>query len=259
MIEIRAPSPGTITNQASVTSDAHDPVSSNDSASAETTVDPAANLSLDEDRLARPGARRRAARLHAHGAQRGSRRTPPGRRSPTRCRQGSRSTPRHRPRAAARESSGTVTCALGTIADEGNGDDPDPRPPVRRRHDHEPGQSSVLGRRPEHREQLRLCPDDRHRRRRRLPTPQGGFPAAGFTRPGLQRVHSSQPPARAAARLRVVQPTRAALGLPDDRQPGRQQQAVEHGRLPAPGGDPGRSRWTRRGRRGDHGLDHRRT
>ncbi len=45
-IKIRRFTPGTITNEASLTSDALDPVSSNDSASASTTVNAAANLSL---------------------------------------------------------------------------------------------------------------------------------------------------------------------------------------------------------------------
>ena len=46
MIEIRASSPGTITNQAGVASAASDPVSSNNSASTDTTVTAAADLSL---------------------------------------------------------------------------------------------------------------------------------------------------------------------------------------------------------------------
>ena len=76
-IKVRAVAPGTITNQAGVASDAGDPSRSNNSASAETTVDPAADLSLTKSRLARPGARRAAADLHPHGAQRRARRTPP--------------------------------------------------------------------------------------------------------------------------------------------------------------------------------------
>jgi uncharacterized repeat protein (TIGR01451 family) len=45
-IQVRHSTPGTITNQATITSDAHDPNTADNSASAETTVDPAADLSL---------------------------------------------------------------------------------------------------------------------------------------------------------------------------------------------------------------------
>ncbi len=46
MIKVRASSPGTITNQAGVASAVNDPVSSNNSASTDTTVTAAADLSL---------------------------------------------------------------------------------------------------------------------------------------------------------------------------------------------------------------------
>ena len=67
-----ASTPGTITNQASVTSDAHDPVSANNSASADDDRRPGRRPVAHEDRLPRPGAGRRAAHLHAHGPQRRS-------------------------------------------------------------------------------------------------------------------------------------------------------------------------------------------
>jgi uncharacterized repeat protein (TIGR01451 family) len=118
VIEIRAPSPGTITNQASVTSDAHDPVSSNDSASAETTVSPAADLSLTKSDSPDPVLAGELLTYALSASNSGPQDaagvtltdTLPGgvtfeSATPT---QGSCS-----------ESAGTVTCALGTIADEG--------------------------------------------------------------------------------------------------------------------------------------------
>ena len=143
----------------------------------------------------------------------------------------------------------------------GNGDDPDPRAPVRAGHDHEPGKR----RRPRsptraQREQLRHRPDDRHRRGRRLPAARkGASPLRASLVPAYNECTAPNRTARAAARLRVVQPTRAALGLPDGRQPGRQRQAAEHGRVPALGDDHGRSRRTAdEADVDDHVLDHRR-
>ena len=59
-----------VTNQASVTSDAGDLNPSNNSASAQTTVDPAADLQLTKTDSPDPVAVRAAAHLHPHGAQR---------------------------------------------------------------------------------------------------------------------------------------------------------------------------------------------
>jgi len=47
-IRVRPSDPGVITNQADVASDAHDPQAANDSSSEDTTVDPAADLSLTQ-------------------------------------------------------------------------------------------------------------------------------------------------------------------------------------------------------------------
>ena len=68
-----------------------------------TTVTPAADLSLDEVRLARPGAGRRAPHLHAHGPQRRALERDRRAGLPTTCRPASTSAPRPRRRAAAPE------------------------------------------------------------------------------------------------------------------------------------------------------------
>jgi len=118
VIEIRAPSPGTITNQASVTSDVYDPVSSNDSASAETTVDPAADLSLTTTDSPDPvlAGELVAYTLTAHNAgphdATGATLTDPLPAGVT----FDSATPSQ---GSCSESAGTVTCALGTIADGG--------------------------------------------------------------------------------------------------------------------------------------------
>ncbi|MGH2978552.1 MAG: DUF11 domain-containing protein, partial [Solirubrobacterales bacterium] len=116
-IQVRPSTPGPITNQADVTSDAHDPNTADNSTSADTTVDPAADLSLTKSDAPDPvlAGELVAYTLTAHNAGPQDATdvtltdTLPGgvafdSASPS---QGSCS-----------EASGTVTCALGTLADE---------------------------------------------------------------------------------------------------------------------------------------------
>ena len=78
------------------------------------------------------------------------------------------------------QASGTVTCALGTIADEGTATIQILVRPSAPGTMLQPGKRRPRSRRPEHREQLRHRPDDRHRGARRLPASQRGLPRFGL-------------------------------------------------------------------------------
>ena len=111
---------GTITNQATVSATTADPDAGQQLRERRDHRRPGRRPVADEDRLARPGAGRRAARPTRSRLTTPGPTTRPASSSPTRSRPASPSSPPRRPRAPARESSGTVTCALGTIA---NGQD----------------------------------------------------------------------------------------------------------------------------------------
>ena len=115
-------SAGTITNQASVTSDVARPDSGQQLRERRDHRRPGRRPVADEDRLARPGARRRAPDLHPHG------RTTPGPPSATGVTltdtlpAGATFDSATPSQGTCSEASGTVTCALGTIAERAERD-----------------------------------------------------------------------------------------------------------------------------------------
>ena len=240
-----AQSAGTITNEAERHIRSHDPDSANNSASADDDGRPGRRPVPHEDRLPRPGAGRRAGHLHAHRAQRRARRTRPRRPSPTRCRAGSRSTPPHRRRAAAR--------SLRAPSPARSARSPTKGPPRSRScvRPSAPGtitnQASVSSsvRRPEHREQLRHGADDASPRQPSATRGPRARPRCGprWCRPTTSarapnRLHGP-PLGSASCNPPVQRSSFLTIGSPD-----ANAQALEHGRLPAPGGDHRRSRWT---------------
>jgi uncharacterized repeat protein (TIGR01451 family) len=116
-IRIRPSDPGVITNVAQVASDAHDPQSANDSSSENTTVDPAANLSLTKTDSPDPVFAGELVTylltVHNSGPQ-----TATGVTATDTLPAGltyDSSTPSQ---GTCAESGGTVTCSLGALADE---------------------------------------------------------------------------------------------------------------------------------------------
>ena len=116
-IKVTPQGPGTLDNQASVTSDLADPDTADRTRERADHGRPGGRPVADQVRRPRPGAGGPAAHLHAHRRQLRAADAPPACSSPTTCRARSPSTPPRRRRAAARTGSGTVTCALGTLAD----------------------------------------------------------------------------------------------------------------------------------------------
>ena len=225
--------------------------SCNDSASGGDDRRPGRQPVAHEDRLPRPGAGRRAARLHAHGPQRRSPGRDRRRRVTDTLPSGVTFDSATPSQGSCSQASGTVTCALGTIADQGTATVQIlVRPSAAGTH-LQPGQRVLSARRPEHRQQLGHRPDaPSPRRRSGYPRPAGASPLRASLVPAYNectapnRTHG--PPLDSA----LVQPTRAALGLPDGRHPRRQRQKRLDGRVPAPGDRHRQPRHAgRRGRR----------
>ena len=117
-IKVRPQSAGTITNQASVSLRRRRPErSSNNSASAETTVDPAADLSLTKTDSPDPVLAGQLLTYTLTVAQRRPADAPRASSSPTRCPAGVTFDSATPSQGSCSESSGTVTCALGTLAE----------------------------------------------------------------------------------------------------------------------------------------------
>ena len=173
---------GTITNQAAVTSDLADPDSADASASENTTVEGRRRPRAHQVRLARPGARRRADHLRAQREQR--RAAGRHRRHAHRHAAGGVTFESATPtQGSCSESSGTVTCALGTIARPGQRRRRDQGAPLHARHDHQPGERHIRRTRPGLEQQLGERRDDRRTRpptcRSRRPTrPTRCWPAS---------------------------------------------------------------------------------
>jgi uncharacterized repeat protein (TIGR01451 family) len=118
-IKVRRATPGTITNQAEVSSSAHDSDTGNNSVSIETTVDPAADLSLTkadaQDPVLAGELVTYTLTAHNSGPQDATGVTV------TDTLPGSMTFDSATPsQGSCSESAGTVTCALGTLADEAN-------------------------------------------------------------------------------------------------------------------------------------------
>ena len=96
------------------------PVAGNNTASAATDRQPGRGPVDHEDGLARPGRRSASSSPTRSASTTPARRAPPASPSPTPCRPASPTTRRRPRRAPARSPSGTVTCALGTIANGGS-------------------------------------------------------------------------------------------------------------------------------------------
>ena len=188
-LKVRPQSAGTITNQASVDSDAHDPASSNNSASAETTVDPAADLSVTKtdspdpvlagELLAYTVSVHNAGPSSAHGRERhghvaGRRHLQLRHAVAGKLLGGERHRhlrPRHARGRTDREHLDRDRNADGGLP-------------------HEPGRRHVRRRRSGHLEQLRQRADDRQRAGARLPTAQGRDPAVRGARARLRQCTS---------------------------------------------------------------------
>ena len=90
------------------------------------------------------------------------------------------------------------------------------------------------------------------------PRPEGRDPDVRVARGRLRLVRLIEPPARAAARIRLLRAAVPVVASPDSRDPGRGRRRRQHGRL---GAAHRASRYSRRGgrcRRPDQGVDHRR-
>ena len=168
-----------------------DPVLVNNAASATTTVDPVADLSLTKSRLARPGPVRPAAHLHADRAQRRA-----GERAPSVSLSDSLPAGVTFVSATATQGScvrvgNTVTCALGTIASGATVDGRDQGRRGRAGDAHQRRHRAVHGDRPQHGQQLR---DRGHDGASRSPT--SGLTKSDCARPGAGRSAAHLHPGR---------------------------------------------------------------
>ena len=240
------------------TSDAHDPTCSNNAASAETTVHPAADLSITKTDSPDPVLAGELLDLHPQRCRTRARRR--DRRDRHRHVAGRRHV-RLRHAIAGDLLRGVRHRHLRARHDRRRTDckhlDRDRNPDGRR--SHESGRRHLRGRRSRHLEQLRQRADDRQHGRARLPAAQGRDAAVRVARAGLQRVHGTQHDARAAAELTVVHAARSVLDLPHDRQPGRKRPAGQDDGQPTLDREARQHQHARRrGRRADRRQRHRR-
>ena len=216
-------SPGTITNQADVTSDAHDPASGNNSASEGTTVNRLADLSISKTDSPDPAVAGEQVTytLTAHNAGPSSAPgtvvtdTLPGGityESATPC----QGTCTHPP--------GIVSCSLGTLASGADATITILLRPT--------GAGSLTN-------QASIASDATDPNTSNntasavttvsaavgYPRPIGRHPAPRAAGPGLRELHRAQRIPRAAARERLVQAAGAGLELPDGRDAGRERRA----------------------------------
>ena len=209
-IKVRRSTPGTITNQADVVIRRARPDHRQQLRQRRDDRRPGRRPVADEDRLARPGAGRRAAHLHAHGPQRRS----PGRdrRRPHRHAPGGVTFDSATPsQGSCSQAAGTVTCALGTIADQATATVQVAGAPLRGGHDLQPGQRVLGARRPELRQQLRHRPDHRHRGAGRATRAPRGLPRCGprWCRPTPSARLPTAPTARRLTPPRATHPRSA--------------------------------------------------